>query len=345
MNHPIIEVAEIHLAAGKTEADLIKASENFQKEFLDGQPGFVRRFLTRAEQGRYADVVIWEDRDSARAIMEKASTSEACGSYFSLMETDQNSATTGVSHYEVLDTYPTQPSHRVFCEVVIYSVKKEAVEDFEACQTRLHQWLSGQDGFRGSFRGRNAKAILKWNEEKKDTIAIVENGARPDNIFIDYVFWASSGAKLKADERIKDTDEFKDFSAGVATVHRATAGAPIDEGRYSIQNVDGQILEVAMYTLKKPFEMGLSNTRPDIVRWLEHLGGCRGIMTLNTANDQRNFSDIVLWKDLETAAYASSELLKHDHDRKYRGQFEAVTLYGHFQILGTHGSVGIRVGD
>lgn len=105
MSSTVIEMAEIKLAAGKTEADLLEASNRFQEEFLSVQPGFLGRELVRKEDGQYADIVRWASMEDAAAIMEKAATSPACGGYFSVMEFNPENPDAGVSHFGVLSSY------------------------------------------------------------------------------------------------------------------------------------------------------------------------------------------------------------------------------------------------
>lgn len=105
MSDTIIEMATIKLAQGQNEADLIAASERFQSEFLAHQPGFVGRELVRMKGGEYADIVRWTDMAHAEAIMEKAASSPACLTYFSVMEMNPDNPAEGVSHYQVLARY------------------------------------------------------------------------------------------------------------------------------------------------------------------------------------------------------------------------------------------------
>jgi hypothetical protein len=100
----VIEMARITLGAGKTEADLVAASNAFQSAFLAEQPGFVRRELIRTEDGGYADLVTWRSMADAHAIMAKVSGSAACLAYFAVMDMSGD-MTAGVAHYEVLASY------------------------------------------------------------------------------------------------------------------------------------------------------------------------------------------------------------------------------------------------
>jgi len=105
MSDNIIEMAEIKLAAGRTETDLIRASDRFQTEFLSRQPGFIGRDLVRMEDGRYADIVRWESMSAAAAIMEQVPNSPACGAYFSVMEMNPENPQEGVHLYRVMTSY------------------------------------------------------------------------------------------------------------------------------------------------------------------------------------------------------------------------------------------------
>ena len=81
----VIEWAPFRLRDGVTEAELLAASDAIQREFLGGQPGFLRRELARGAHGLWVDVVHWADRTAADEAMATAATSAACRTYFELM--------------------------------------------------------------------------------------------------------------------------------------------------------------------------------------------------------------------------------------------------------------------
>ena len=107
MTNPITVIAPIKLAAGKTEADLLAASDRFQKEFANDQPGLIRRELVRKSDGDYLDIVQFRSMEDADAIIEKEKESASCHAYFSVMEMDTESmdAPDGVEFYQSLATY------------------------------------------------------------------------------------------------------------------------------------------------------------------------------------------------------------------------------------------------
>lgn len=105
MTSAIIEFAPFSLAAGRTEADLLAASDAFQEAFLKSLPGFIRRETVRLGSNRYADLVHWRSRAEAGAAMDKAMTSSACAAYFSVMDMVSQEPGTGVAHYESLKVY------------------------------------------------------------------------------------------------------------------------------------------------------------------------------------------------------------------------------------------------
>jgi len=86
MGDTITILAEIKLAKGITEAELLAGSEKFQKEFAGKQPGLIRRELVRKGNGEYLDIVQFASMAHAEALMEKEKTSSACHEFFALMD-------------------------------------------------------------------------------------------------------------------------------------------------------------------------------------------------------------------------------------------------------------------
>ncbi len=105
MVQKIIELAQIRLAQGKTEQDLLQASETFQSEFLNGEDGFLGRDLVRRKDGTYLDVIRWESQAQADAVFERAQDSEAAGQYFSMMAFDPDNMEAGVEHCPLLCSF------------------------------------------------------------------------------------------------------------------------------------------------------------------------------------------------------------------------------------------------
>lgn len=105
MSNTVIEMADIQLAEGRTEADLLNASERFQTDFLSAQPGFVARELVHKSDGSYADIVWWENEEAALAVLQKAENSKDCRTYFSVMKMNPENPSEGVEHFAVLAGY------------------------------------------------------------------------------------------------------------------------------------------------------------------------------------------------------------------------------------------------
>lgn len=83
---PITVLAPIKLAKGKSETDLIKASDKFQDEFVSKQPGFIRRELIRKGDGEYLDIIQFRSKEDAEKIIEKEKESPACHAFFAVMD-------------------------------------------------------------------------------------------------------------------------------------------------------------------------------------------------------------------------------------------------------------------
>lgn len=82
------EWAEFALKPGASEASLLAASSEMQRQFLDQQAGFMARDTVRLAPGRYLDWVVWQSAQAARDAMRLASSSPACKAYFALMTVD-----------------------------------------------------------------------------------------------------------------------------------------------------------------------------------------------------------------------------------------------------------------
>ena len=105
MTNPITVLAPIKLAAGKTEADLLAASDRFQKEFANDQPGLIRRELVRKGDGEYLDIVQFRSMEDAMAIIEKEKESAACHAFFAVMDMEATDESDSIDFYQSLVTY------------------------------------------------------------------------------------------------------------------------------------------------------------------------------------------------------------------------------------------------
>ena len=102
----VVEWAPFQLRAGAGEAELLAASEALQHDFLQHQPGFVRRELLRGADGGWVDLVLWQDEPSAMAAMQAAGASPVCHAYFHLMGgVETMDAGAGVLHLRRVRAY------------------------------------------------------------------------------------------------------------------------------------------------------------------------------------------------------------------------------------------------
>lgn len=105
MANPVTVLAPIKLAAGKSEADLLAASARFQMEFVNFEPGILRRELVRKGDGTYIDIVQFSSQEAALAVIEKERESVACHAFFSVMEMDAGDEADSIDFYQSLETY------------------------------------------------------------------------------------------------------------------------------------------------------------------------------------------------------------------------------------------------
>jgi len=104
-NH-VIEFASFTLAEGVDESTLAAASDALQAEFFSQQKGFIKRDLARVADGKWADVVYWESRESVEQAMQNAPTNPAALKYFQLMaNTEHGDPSAGLMLLSVAKSY------------------------------------------------------------------------------------------------------------------------------------------------------------------------------------------------------------------------------------------------
>jgi hypothetical protein len=86
MTTPITVLAPFRLASGRTEADLLAASDTLERDFVSNQPGILSRDLVLKEDGRYMDIVRFRSREDMEQVMEAERTSPVCHDFFAVMD-------------------------------------------------------------------------------------------------------------------------------------------------------------------------------------------------------------------------------------------------------------------
>jgi hypothetical protein len=65
-----IQLAPGKLKAGVTEEEALKASDVFDRDFVQKQGGVIKRILLRGKDGTYADLVFFESKEAADRIAQ-----------------------------------------------------------------------------------------------------------------------------------------------------------------------------------------------------------------------------------------------------------------------------------
>jgi hypothetical protein len=89
MTTAITVFAPFKLAAGKTETDLLKASDTFERDFVSTQPGVLRREIDRKSEGRYIDIVQLRSHADMQRVVELEKDSPVCRAFFAVMDMSQ----------------------------------------------------------------------------------------------------------------------------------------------------------------------------------------------------------------------------------------------------------------
>jgi hypothetical protein len=95
-----IALAPFRLKAGISEDDLVKTSDEFEKQFVQHQEGILRRVLVTDGAGGYADIVFFTDAAALGRVLEAEQNSDVCAALFAIMDDDGSPRA-----YEVLKTY------------------------------------------------------------------------------------------------------------------------------------------------------------------------------------------------------------------------------------------------
>ena len=105
MKNAVIVLAPIKLAAGKTEDDLLVASNVFQKDFVDHEPGVLRRELIQISETEYMDIIQFKSEQDALQVMEKEQNSSVCHAFFAVMDLGESDGAEDIVFHRSLATY------------------------------------------------------------------------------------------------------------------------------------------------------------------------------------------------------------------------------------------------
>jgi len=102
---PITIFAPIKLAEGKTEADLLAASQLFQQDFVAHEPGVLRRELVRKPDGTYLDIVQFRSHEDYVDVIKKEMASPICANFFAVMDLSDFDPEEEMETHVSLETY------------------------------------------------------------------------------------------------------------------------------------------------------------------------------------------------------------------------------------------------
>jgi len=105
MSNPVTVLAPIKLMAGKTEADLLAASREFQEGFVSQQAGVIRRELVRTAEGEYMDIIQFRSKEDAEQVIEAERLSPHCATFFSVMDLSGVDMDADMPFYASLETH------------------------------------------------------------------------------------------------------------------------------------------------------------------------------------------------------------------------------------------------
>jgi hypothetical protein len=102
----VVEFAPFSLAEGVSEEELIAASDAFQRDFLEHQPGFVRRETLKGANGRWTDLVYWRSKTDVERAVAAVEGNPACRAFFRLLDFNpQQDPGADVLYFECVKEY------------------------------------------------------------------------------------------------------------------------------------------------------------------------------------------------------------------------------------------------
>jgi hypothetical protein len=80
-----VELVIFKTNAGFSDTDLV-AAVNESNKFLKRCPGFIHRQLSKTAEGQWADVVQWQDMDSAKKAAEGFMGAPECSGFMQMLD-------------------------------------------------------------------------------------------------------------------------------------------------------------------------------------------------------------------------------------------------------------------
>ena len=104
-----IQLAPGKLKAGVSEEAALRASDEFDENFVKKQRGIIRRLLLKGKDGVFADLVFFESKEAADRVAEAEQQGHpACMAFFQLWEMDGSKPDMGILSFEHLKTYESR---------------------------------------------------------------------------------------------------------------------------------------------------------------------------------------------------------------------------------------------
>lgn len=92
-----------------SEEVALKASDEFEENFVKHQKGIIKRIFLKGKDGTYADLVFFENKEAADHVAGVEQQGHpACMAFFQLWEMDEAKPDMGVLSFEEMKTYDTQ---------------------------------------------------------------------------------------------------------------------------------------------------------------------------------------------------------------------------------------------
>lgn len=101
-----IQLAPGKVKAGIDDQTILRASDQFEENFVRKQKGIIKRILLRGKDGAFADLVFFESKEDADRVAEiEQAGHPACMAFFQLFEMDETKPDMGILSFTDIKVY------------------------------------------------------------------------------------------------------------------------------------------------------------------------------------------------------------------------------------------------
>jgi len=146
----VLEIVSYSLTDNQKENEFLQASEKVQAEVMPSTKGFIGRKVLKNADGRFCDIVMWENMEDAQNAMKAVMQSETCLAMFAFIKQDSIE----MNHFEILSaSYENLDFEAGAVEIGSTKLKKNipVCDPVSWSEIVREKYLKKQNGFVAQF--------------------------------------------------------------------------------------------------------------------------------------------------------------------------------------------------